>query len=117
MNNPSYRTNFQSALSTTAVAVKTTGGHLYGIEVSNPNVVSEWIQIFDALTANITLGTTTPKLSLAVPKGASATDVGIMDKLWEDGIDFSIGITVYATSAPTTNGAPSTGLTANILFY
>lgn len=116
MNTPSYRTNFQSALVATAVAVKTSGGKLYGLEVSNPNTVSEWVQIFDLVAADITLGTTAPKLSLLVPKGASATDAGGMDKLWEAGIAFEIAITVYATTSPTGSTAPGTGLTANILF-
>ena len=115
-NVPSYSTNFQSALAGTVVAVKTTGGKLYGIEASNSNTVTEWIQIFDLASADITLGTTTPKLSFLVPKGASATDQGGMDKIWPDGIDFSLAIRVAATTAPTGGTGAGTGLTVNFLY-
>ena len=107
---------FNSALTATVINVKLSGGRLYGIEVQNANTVNEFIQVFDAVAANVTLGTTTPKLSLALPKGVSASDVGIMDKWWDLGIDFRTGISLAATTTPTGLTAPTTALVINVLY-
>ncbi len=109
-------TNYQSGLTTTAIPIKIGPGRLYAVEVSNPNTVSIWVQLFDLQSGQITLGTTPPKLSMMIPKGASATDAGGMDKLWADGVEFTAAITAYATTTPTGLTAPATALSANFFY-
>lgn len=117
MEGTPLRTYFQAAFNATLRVVKASGGRLGGIEISNPNTVSEWCQIFDAdEAADVTLGTTTPKLSLAIPKGASATDVGVMDKLWKEGVDFNIGIVMACTTTVTGSTGPTSNLALNVMF-
>ena len=111
-----YRTDYQPTLLATVVAIKVTAGKLYGLEASNPNTVSIWLQFFDLATGDVTIGTTTPKMTLVVPKGASASDVGAMDKLWTAGIHFETAIVVAATTTPTGSTAPGTGLDVNSFF-
>lgn len=111
-----YRTNYQSALAGTVVAIKTTGGKLYGIEASNGGTVSTWIQFFDLAAADITLGTTALKMTLMVPKGVSATDAGGMDKNWPPGISFETAIRVAATTAPDGGTGASIALDVNFFF-
>ena len=109
-------TNYQAALGGTVVNIKAGGGRLYAIELNSANAVSEFLQLFDALAANVTLGTTTPKLSLAIPKGISATDVGIMDKSWEGGVQFNTAISAAVTTTNTGSTGAVTGVDANFFF-
>ena len=110
-------TSYQAALGATVVNIKASGGRLHAVEISNANVVSEFLQLFDALAADVTLGTTTPKLSLAIPKGASATDVGIMDKAWgEEGVEFQTAISAAVTTTNTGSTGPTTAVDANFFF-
>ena len=106
--------DFRSALVATVVSGKPAGGRLLAVYVTNPNTVSEWVQFFDKGASEVVLGTTVPKFSLGVPKGASATDVGAME--WTVGVDFDHAISYAATTTPTGNTAPTTGLTANFFF-
>lgn len=116
MPGPGLSTSYQGTLGDTVVNIKASGGRLYGVEISNANVVSEFLQLFDALAANVTLGTTVPKLSLAIPKGASATDVGIMDKVWDQGIEFQTAISAAVTTTNTGATGPTTAVDANFMF-
>ena len=116
MEGTPLRTLFDSSIVGTAQALKTSGGRLAAVEISNPNTVSGFLQIFDLATGDITMGTTAPKLSLAIPKGASATDVGIMDKLWKEGIDFNIAISYAITTTATGSTAMTTAPVGNFFF-
>ena len=110
------RTNSQGSLGGTVVEVKPTGGKLYWAEASNGGTVTTWIQFFDLAAADVVLGTTAPKISLAVPKGASPTDTGIMDKDWAKDITFENAISVAATTAPANGTGAAVALRANFGF-
>lgn len=100
-------TDFAAALSTTVRAVKASAGRLYNVQVQNPNSTDCWVQLFDLATANVTLGTTTPKKSLFVPAlGEIALD-------WFMPITFATAIAAAATTTATGNTAPATGLVWN----
>ena len=114
--NPGYDTDFQTALNATLVAIKAGPGRLYGFEASSGDTVSNWIQVFDLGIADITLGTTAPKFSLLVPKGASPTDAGAMDKLWTAGIKFDKAISIAATTAPDNGTGAVVALDVNTFF-
>ena len=108
--------NSQAALSGTVVNAKATGGRLQGVEASNGGLVSTFIQFFEVPAAEVTLGTTVPKMSLVVPKGSSPTDVGAMDKDFGEGIDFQKAIAVAATTTPAGATGAVVGLRANFFF-
>ncbi len=91
--------------------VKIGAGRVYAIEASNSNTSNAFIQLFDALTANVTVGTTTPKLSFIVPAS------GAMDKAFIDKpLVFNTGIIYACTTTATGNGDPTTGLVVNIQY-
>jgi len=62
-------TYFDADGDNTAQAVKTAGGNVYAVEISNINTTDAFLQLFDLATGNVTVGTTTPKLSLFIPAG------------------------------------------------
>lgn len=93
--------SLQNGLTTTVKSVKTAQGSLGGWYIYNPNAAVGYIQIFDAATAGaVTLGSTTPKLSIGIPSTAAANvNLG-------DGVIFNNGIQIATTTT-------STGATAN----
>ena len=99
----------------TAQAVSTTSSVLYGIEVSNPNSADAYLQLFDVATGDVTVGTTTPNLSLFVPAGDGTKD-GAMDKDFSEGIKFGTAISYACTTGAANAGDPSTGLIVNMWF-
>lgn len=98
-------------LTNSAVAVDASPGNLYGVNFYNPNSSVVYVQFFNVAAGSVTLGTTVPKLSYPIPPN------GWMDTNFAGAqITFSTAITVAATTTATGNGAPSTGVTANILY-
>lgn len=98
-------------LTNSAITVKNTPGFLYGVDFINLGTVAAFVQIFD-LATTVTPGTTVPKLSKWVPAGGA----------WEEKfcaggqIAFANGIQMLATTTPTGNTAPATGINANVTF-
>lgn len=90
----------------TAQQVKGSAGSLYFLEVSNPNPTGAFIQLYDEAGA-ITVGTTTPKLSLFVPGN------GAMDKTFTVPVAFANSIKYACTTTATGAGDPTTGLVVN----
>lgn len=107
-------TFFNSALFATVVAIKASAGKLYGYNLYNPNTSTVFIQFFDAATGSVTLGTTAPKFSLALPSNTNAF-VGL-DTNFPIGITFSTAISAAATTTAAGSVAPSTGLVTNIWY-
>lgn len=96
----------------TAQACKVARGHLYGYHVQNPNASDAWLQFYDAAAADVTVGTTTPKLSLIVPANG-AIEAYLGD---DNAIRFSTAITYSATTTAAGGTDPTVGLVGN-LFY
>ena len=105
---------FDSDGDNTVKTIKSSGGVLYFLEVSNTNSADAYIQLFDESGA-ITVGSTTPALSLVVPAGVGALD-GAMDKFWAPGLAFDNSIKYACTTTATGNGDPSVGLVVNAGF-
>jgi hypothetical protein len=103
---------FDSDGDNTAQAMKSSGGFVYFLEVSNTNTADAYFQMFDAETSDVTVGTTTPSLSIHVPAG-DGTLRGSMDMLLPGGIIFNTAITYSCTTTATGSGDPSTGLVVN----
>ena len=98
-----------------AQVIKASGGVLLALEVSNPNAVDAYLQLFDVAAGSVTVGSTTPKLSFLIPAGDGTKD-GAMDKALVGGIDFLTAITYACTVEVAGNTDPGTGLIVNVVF-
>lgn len=99
-----------ASIDNTAQACKTSRGRVYGYHVQNPNASDAWLQFYDVAAGSVTVGTTTPKLSLVVP--ASGAIEAYFTVPWE----FETAITYSATTTAAGGTNPTTGLVGN-LFY
>lgn len=100
----------QTALSNTKTSVKGSAGNLGGYMLYNSNAAATYVQVFDATTANVTVGTTTPTYVVALPPAAAAN------------VEFTLGIahanaiTIAATTTATGSSAPAAAVTGFILY-
>lgn len=96
-----------NALSTTVTTVKASSGKLGFVGCFNPNSLVAYMQVFDT-SGTVTLGTTTPVLSLPIYPGTNpqVQDMGF-------GTNFANAIKVAATTTATGSTAPTTSLDCN----
>jgi hypothetical protein len=83
--------------------VKTSEGKLYGYYIFNAATSVRYVKFYNATAANVTVGTTTPVMTVPVPAGSAANLIGSV------GIQFSTAICVAATTgvADSDTGAPA----------
>lgn len=55
---------FNDSVAGTKVVVKAAGGHLVALRLLNTTAAAAYLQMFDKLTAAVTVGTTTPDFTL-----------------------------------------------------
>lgn len=93
--------------------VKATAGQLYGYYFSNAATSMRFLKFYNATAVNVTVGTTTPVLTLGLP----ASSAGHIE--WAHGIAFGTAITVAATTAvaDADTGAPSANDVVINVFY
>jgi hypothetical protein len=111
-----YDTLFDSDGDNSAQAIKTSGGRLYGMEISNPNSVDAYVQLFDVATGSVTVGATAPKQSYLVPGGDGTLDGAFDINFASDWMHFHTAISYSCTTTATGSGDPSTGLVCNFWF-
>jgi len=99
-----------TALAATKAVVKASPATLFGWEIHNPAAAITYIQIFNKLTAAVTVGTTVPDLVLSVPA------TGVISGTLPVGIDFSVGLVIAATTTAGGLTAPATAAVV-ALFY
>jgi hypothetical protein len=98
-------------LTNTKVQLTVAPTTLWGWDLFNGAAATTWLQVFDALAADVTIGTTPPKFAFPIAAAASLfRDYGVF------GIGFQTGIVVAATTTSTGSTAPLTGLTAMIYY-
>lgn len=104
-------------LDETEEEVKASAGCVYGVWVSNVATTTRYLKFYNATAANVTVGTTTPLLTLPVPGNASDDITGVFSMA--HGIRFSTAITLAATTGLADNdtGAPATGDVICQVFY
>lgn len=104
-------------LDETEEEVKATAGTVYGVWFSNMATSTRFLKFYNATAANVTVGTTTPVLTLAIP-GNSSDDVSGVFSI-PHGIAFSTAITVAATTGIADNdtGAPAANDVIVNIFY
>lgn len=92
-------------LAATVAAVKASAGMVDSITVTNSHSAVQYLQVFNTASGSVTLGTTTPVLTVAVP----ATNTVQLN--FDKGLKFGTAISIAATTTPT--GA--TGATASTM--
>ncbi|CAM6005674.1 unnamed protein product [Sphagnum balticum] len=97
-------------LTTTPVAIKSSAGTLYGVSMFNTGSATTYVQFFDVASGSVTLGTTVPKYVIPIYAG------GAWEEKFAAGMSFANAITVAATTTPTGNTAPATGINANVTY-
>jgi len=106
----------QTFLTTTGTnsdnAIKTSAGHIYMLDASNPTTADAYLQIFDGTTADTTLAVTTPKQSYLVPAG-SGTKSGALEKTFIPPLKMGTAIT-YAFTLTVDGSGTVTG-TGNVI--
>lgn len=105
-----FTTNQQNTLTNTKIAVKAAAGNMYGYRLYNPNTSYVYIQLFNALTGSVTLGTTSPTEVIPVPPG------GLIDETYPVPAAYNTGIVIAATTTATGLTAPASSLVATVRY-
>jgi len=97
--------------------VKATAGQVYGVWFTNTATSTRWLKFYNATAANVTVGTTTPVITLALPGNTSDDISGVFSST--HGIAFSTAISVAATTgvADADTGAPAANDVIVNIFY
>lgn len=93
-----------------ATSIKASAGQLYSLIIGNSNTAPVYAQLFDLATGSVTLGTTTPKMSIFVPAG------GALVWALDSGIAFATAITIAFTTSRAGSGAPSNSVDYNAAY-
>jgi hypothetical protein len=92
VGNQSY---FNDAVAATKQTVKAGLAKLYGFHLTNTTGLAAYLQIFDALAANVTVGVTAAKWTLRLAANESLSVPFSMP------LDFANGIVIAGTTTPT----------------
>lgn len=104
-------------LDETEEEVKASAGQVYGLWFTNTATATRWLKFYNATAANVTVGTTTPVLTLGLPGNTSDDISGLFGSA--HGIAFDTAITVAATTGVADNdtGAPGANEVVVNVFY
>jgi hypothetical protein len=97
--------------------VKASAGTVYGLWFSNTATATRFLKFYNATAASVTVGTTTPVLTIALPGNTSDDISGVFSIA--QGIAFGTAITVAATTGVADNdtGAPAANDVVVNIFY
>jgi len=98
-------------------AVKASAGQLYGGIILNMSASVRYLKLYDATVANVTVGTTTPDLTIPIPTLGDTNGAGLTLDIPAQGLAFANAITVAATTDLESNGAPGANEIIAALFY
>lgn len=93
-----------TALLAAPVQVKSSAGRVHKYHFGNPNSSSIFVHIYNALPANVTVGTTVPIATYMVAANSA------LDGFWPNSENYSTGITVAATTTAANAVAPTNGV-------
>jgi hypothetical protein len=99
--------------------VKGSAGQLYGGVVINLATGVRYLKFYNATAANVTVGTTTPVMTIPIPTAGSANGAGFVIPIPSQGVPFDTAITVAATTGIADNdtGAPGANECIVNLFF
>ena len=86
------------------------------VSVSNPNTSQVWIQFFDALTADVTVGTTVADLAYPCTPGDGVNSETCSPISAESKVQFAIGCTYAITTTRLGSTAPTLDVVVNGLY-
>jgi hypothetical protein len=97
--------------------VKASAGQVYGLWVTNTATGTRWLKFYNATAASVTVGTTTPVLTIGIPGNSSDSVAGLVNSAL--GIAFDTAITVAVTTGVADNdtGAPGANDVIVNIFY
>lgn len=97
--------------------IKTSAGQIYGVWVSNLATSTRFVKFYNATAANVTVGTTTPVITLPIPGNSSDDVTGLFSSTM--GIAFGTAISAAATTGVADNdtGAPGANEVVINVFY
>lgn len=85
--------------------------------VWNQDSSDTFLHFYDAATAGaVTVGTTTPKVTFAVPASSGLDDGSPTIKFKSEGLRFNNGVVVAATTTVGGSSAPTNGLLLNVRY-
>jgi hypothetical protein len=89
-------------------AVKASAGKVFWLHAMNLSNAKRYLKLYNDTTANVTVGTTTPVLSLPIPTMADTNGCGFTINFGDIGVQFTAAITIAATTgfADNDTGAP-----------
>jgi len=98
--------------------IKTAAGQVYGWNITNFATSTRYVKFYNATAANVTVGTTTPLFTLAIP-GNATDDTMLAQALGGMGITFDTAISWAATTGLADNdtGAPGASEVAGTVWY
>lgn len=85
-------------------SVKAAAGRLHQYHFGNPNSSTVFVHIYNALSANVTVGTTAPVATYMIAANAA------LDGYWPNSLNYTTGITVAATTTAAGATAPAVGV-------
>ena len=100
-----------NAMTNSAKAIKGSAGQLFMLQCGNTNSTEVYVQIYNIASGSVTVGTSTPTLSIPI----AATGTGGFT-LSLQGLQFGTAISAAATTTATGGTAPSTALDCNAGF-
>lgn len=106
-------------LDETEEEVKASAGTLYGGVVMNLKATVLYLKFYNATAANVTVGTTTPVLTIPVPSPGDTSGAGFNIPLPTCGVQFDTAITIACTTGIADNdtGAPGANECIVNLFF
>lgn len=111
-----YKTARDTSVDNTNQALKVGNGEIAYFQITNGGTVDAYFQIYDALTASVTVGTTAPTWTFLVPAGVGATQVGAYEYTGAP-LKFEVGAIYACTTTPTGGTDPTTKPVLGILRY
>lgn len=116
MTDPNTTPYFAPSVRGAARTAAASGAYLDFVEVQNANTSQVFLQLFNALSENVVLGTTRPVLSLLVPAG-NGVESGAMDKMFYHAPHFRAGISYAITATAAGTRACDTPCQVNFVYH
>jgi hypothetical protein len=91
---------FNAAVSETKVSVVAGPVLLFNILGFNTGAAASYLQFFDALVADVTVGTTTPKFVIPLPIAGGLSDTYTLPEGFRTGIVIACTVTATGAGAP-----------------
>lgn len=96
--------NVFNAVADTVIDVSKSPISIGGVVISNLAIATGWLQMFDALAADVVLGTTKPAIAISCPATSS-----VEEALWD--VKFDTALSIAVTTSPINAVAGSANIT------